>query len=1216
MKKVTPWIIVVWSLLFALGLGSGLTGSLTKLPALPFWIVATVLWVGVLIWLLIALLTGKKKRKSGRSVMVGNQSFNRIMRETEEAVARYTDAVNRRSILKKSALYERPWFLLCGSSKSGKSSLLNGSGLHFPLRYPSEKDGLLVEGSNQIMWYFANEAVWIDTPGALMEESGRDDWQALIAAMQRVRPGNPADGVAMVVNTNEVLNTDDQGVKELARKLRSRIDELISLWGIEFPVYLLFNRTDEVPGFNEYFADQFDRGGEQIFGATIPAKMLAAMPRMAFIEEYNLLCKSLTDLRLDKLFKERTDPKKRMICRFVIHFEGIQQKLGSLVAELFKPSNYEGKPLFRGFYFTSCSELNAGTSSSVQASSSDMSQTLINHPLNPNRALTPAAQQASKTVGSKKSTVRSAFVLPLFREIMVKDKALVKTTQKRTRREMIRHYSIIGIILLVALLLSGGVYQTHRKTTKFMSDVAATLKKMPAEDAPLMEQYKALDIVHSLMKRLQTYEDKGTPLTMGIGFYRGKAVLDELKKSYFYRLRRFMVVPAVKYLEYDLRSRTTAFGELAGEDYDNLYRSLKAYLSISEGGPENPKDVDTVFLRSMLLDAVKQSIIVTVKKSRLPEQVELILNDNMGLYLSYLCRNEYPRIQENQRLVAAARKRLSRLPSPSALYDAVINRLYSEAPAFTLDDILKREGEGILKSTATISALYTQEGWDQFVSDAITDAAKNPFKVDWVIGLNREDLPSSAFDTKELRNDMVEAYLNDFKAKWLQFLGAISMDPFGDLQRASRIIQKLAGDASEITVLLETVAEYSALKQESEAERAGGKALEAASKMKKTKAKAKKLAKLKGKATFSLGGSSPFDAHNTFFDHIRKFVRSTGSALGGFEGYKDKAMTLAEKCGTIDAQGESKAIAIFNGKEDDPLLSGWNFTQKTLNGMPEELAASVRNILLQPFEYTGIAATKVLTRTLNEKWQQEIIRPFTSRFSGRYPFSLRGEEASFNDVMDFFRPKNGTFWGFYDRVLSSFIIKDNNRWMVRQLGSLQLQFNPEVSKSLSAAERIKNIFFKEDGTQRVLDITLIPSAANKNSARLILGTQELELKPGGHSVKLRWPLETTPNATLQVIVSKTFTQEITKSGSWGFMKLLQMARINKLNKSSFSTKWRVNIQNQYMVFIEARVQVAGSDHPFSDKVFNNFDCPTDLLLKTAESGEVDRTATNKSDEEF
>lgn len=1200
MKKVATWHIVVWSLLAVAGLAAGLTGSLTALPTLPLWIAASSLWAGTLVWLLVKLLTGRRRQPAGRSVMAGNHSFNRILKETEEAVARYTDAVNRKGMLKKSALYERPWFLLCGSSKSGKSALLNGSGLHFPLRYPSEKDGMIVEGSNQIMWSFANEAVWIDTPGALMEESGRDDWQALIAAMQRVRPGNPADGVAMVVNTNEVLNADDQGIKDLAKKLRSRIDELISLWGIEFPVYLLFNRTDEVPGFSEYFADQLDRGGDQIFGATLSAKMLSIMPRMAFIEEFNILSKSLTDLRLDKLFKERTEAKKRMICRFVIHFEGIQQKLGSLVAELFKPSNYEGKPLFRGFYFTSCTELNTDSSSPAPSISNNMSSTVVNHPLNPNRAFNPAAQQQPKMVGEKKSTVRSAFVLPLFKEIMVKDKTLVKSTQKRTRREWIRHYSMIGIFLAVGLLLAGGITQTHRKTHSFMSTVEATLQQLPPENAPLMEQYRALDIVHSLMSKLQKYEDKGTPLTMGIGFYRGGAVLDELKKSYFYRLRRFMVVPAVKYLEYDLKGKTSSFGELAGDDYDDLYRTLKAYLSISEGGPRAAKDLDTTFLRGVLLDAIKQSIVATVKNSRLPQQVELILQDNMGLYLSYLSRNEFPRIQENQRLVEVARKRLSHLPSAQALYDAVMNRLAPEAPSFTLDQILKREGEGILQSTATISALYSQEGWDQYVSDAITEASGNPFKVDWVIGLTKDDLPESSFDTKRLRVEMVNVYLDDFKTRWLQFLGSISMQPFGDLQRASRIIQKLAGEQSEITLLLETVATYSNLKEENEAEAAGSKALEEASQLKATKKLAKNIKKVQSKVNFTMASKSPFDSHNAFFDHLRAFVRSTGSSLGGFEGYKDKAMTLSEKCGTIDAQGESKAIAIFNGKEEDPLLQGWKFTQSTLNGMPEELAAALRTILMQPFEYTGLAATKVLTRTLNTKWQQEIIKPYTSRFSGRYPFFPRGEEASFTDVMDFYRPVNGTFWGFYDRVLSSFIVKEGNKWTVRQLGSLKLQFNPEILQSLADAERIKNIFFKDDGTLRVLDMTIVPSASNKHAAKLIVGTQELELKPGGKSVQLRWPLESNPAATLKVYAAENFTQELSKGGSWGFMKLLQAARCNKMNSSSFAVKWQINVQNQYMVFTEVRVQVAGSDHPFTDKVFETFKCPTDLLTAAVE----------------
>ena len=53
----------------------------------------------------------KKSRKSG-SPLVGNKAvFQRMRRETEEAISRYLSAVNRKGLLRGSALYERPWFL-------------------------------------------------------------------------------------------------------------------------------------------------------------------------------------------------------------------------------------------------------------------------------------------------------------------------------------------------------------------------------------------------------------------------------------------------------------------------------------------------------------------------------------------------------------------------------------------------------------------------------------------------------------------------------------------------------------------------------------------------------------------------------------------------------------------------------------------------------------------------------------------------------------------------------------------------------------------------------------------------------------------------------------------------------------------------------------------------------------------------------------------------
>jgi type VI secretion system protein ImpL len=1205
MKKITPMIIILWIVLFVLGLGIGLTGILTPAPDVLMWLLATLFWVGDLVWILIFLLTKKKKTPKGAS-FVGNQSaFNRILHETEEAVARYTDAVNRKGLLKKSALYERPWFLLCGTSKSGKSSLIKGSGLNFPLRYPSERDGLIVDGSNQNMWYFANEAVWIDTPGIHMDDAGKDDWQALIAALKKVRPETPVDGVALVVNTNEVLNTDDQGIKDLAKRLRSRIDELISLLGIEFPVYLLFNRTDEVPGFNEYFSDQLERGQDQIFGATISTKAQANMPRITFAEEFGLLCKSLTDLRLDKLYKERSESRKRMICRFVIHFEGIQQKLGALVAELFKPSSYEGKPIFRGFYFTSCYEKLPDiehASPSAVSSKTDLSLTILNHPLNPNKAFRSGSAGSDAPAMPKQSSrknIKSIFVLPLFRDIMVKDKSLVKTTQKRSRQEMIRHYSIIGIIALAGILTTSYFFSTYHKASIFLKSISEDLASMPKDDAPLMEQYAAMEVARQSLAKLQKYEDHGTPITMGIGFYQGKKIIAELKKTYFYRLKRYIISPSVKYLEYEISGKINSYGELVGNDYDNLYRSLKAYLLLSEAIPKDSKEIDTTFLRPVLLDAIKQSILATVNTSRLPKQIETILNDNTGLFLKYYRRGEFERIQENQSIVQMARKKLSRLPSPTALYEAVINKIITDpqVPSLTLDQLLKRQGEGILKSNYTVSAAYTQDGWSQFVSEAITEAAKNPFKVDWVIGLTEGDVPEDMLDKKALRNEMVKAYLLDCKQQWLGLLASLDMEPFGDLQRGSRMIQKLGSDNSELVTLLESISTYSFLKDESDAEKAGSQALNMASKMKATKGIAKKISTAEKKYEFNFSGKTPIDEFNASFDFLRTFARSTSGGLSGFQGYKDKLLTLAEKINIIETQGEAQAVIVFNGKDEDPLLSGWKYTQNELTRMPEEISASMNKVLIKPYEYIGSAASLVLTKTLNTKWQNEIVKPFTNRFSGRFPFSTKGEDASFNDVMDFFRPVTGTYWSFYERVLSAYVSKGPNGWGMKTLGSVQLNFNSELSKSLSSAERIRDIFFKQDGTLRALDIMVTPSSSNKNKARIQVNNQLAEIIPGGRSSSIRWPEETNTSAALKIQVSGNATEDINANGAWGLMKLIQLGKVNKTNSSTFSAKWQVNVQNMYMVYIEAKFQISGTDHPFGDQIFQAFVCPSELLLE-------------------
>jgi type VI secretion system protein ImpL len=1206
MKKPSVVLIVVWSVLFGLGILSFVIGAAVSMQPWLRWCIALVLWLSDCTWIAIALLLKRPKKSKTGGVFVGNQAvYQRISRETNEAVSRYLGAVMRKGLMKKSALYERPWFLLCGAPKSGKTALLRGAGLNFPMRYPSEKDGVQIEGADQITWYFANEAVWIDIPGSVMQDENKDVWQAFLASLQQVRPDRPVDGMAMVVSAHEVHSADDRAVKDGARMLRNRVDDLIAAWGIEFPVSLLFNQSDRIPGFSDYFGDQFVKAQDQIFGATLGLDQGKMLPRMAFAQEFGLLSKSLTDLRLDKLFKEKDPARRRMICRFVIHFEAMQEKLGAFVTELFKPSNYEGKPLFRGFYFTSCMEIASRDDGQTQSKpSAEVGQTIANHPLNPRKMLAQLAEVQSQKSGGKKSEVTSLFVLPLFREIMVRDKSLVTTTQKRSRRETARHYILTAAILCASLGIAGFLAAGLGSSLSLFSDIKSRLAGAPSEQNALLDQYAGLDVIGKTVSRLQQNEDHGAPLTAGLsGYYRGREVLSELQKQYFAKIQSLVVGPSVKYLEYVIWEKVQGYGDLAGEDYDNLYNFLKAYLSISEAMSSHSKDIDTTFLRGMLLDAIKQSLLSAMgNDSRLPVQLETILQENVGVYLLYIKRQAFPTIQENQRLVSLARTKLRRLPSAENLYQSIVNRLSQDAPSISLDQMLNRQQEGILKSERKISALYTQDGWDKYMSEGISQASKDPFKLDWVIGLSEGDVPEAALDKKKLYADMVAAYMADFKQQWLGFISSVKMDPFGDLARSQRILQKLVADGSELAVLLQTVSTYTILKQESVADKAGGAILEAASKMKATKGLAKNLSKAdsaadKAAGAFSLGQKSPADDLNSTFDPLRVFTRSTGGALSGYEGYKDKIMTLSGKLAALQTQGEDYALVVFSGRDDDALLNAWKYTQSALTAMPEDLAGALKGVLLSPLTHTGAAASAVLTKTLNGRWHAEIVKPFTSRFSGRYPFVGRGEDASFTDVMDFFRPQTGTLWGFYDRVLSPFIVKNTSGWMVRSVGSLTISFNPAVAKALTSGERIRDIFFKPDGTLRTLATTITPSGSNKNSAKIEVNGQVSELTPGGKSVNVNWPIDATPlGASLKINVSSDFTQDISFAGAWGFLKLLQAARINKVSSSVINAKWQVNVQNMYMVYQDYRIQVAGTDHPFGDPVFSEFDCPTDLCI--------------------
>jgi type VI protein secretion system component VasK len=294
-------------------------------------------------------------------------------------------------------------------------------------------------------------------------------------------------------------------------------------------------------------------------------------------------------------------------------------------------------------------------------------------------------------------------------------------------------------------------------------------------------------------------------------------------------------------------------------------------------------------------------------------------------------------------------------------------------------------------------------------------------------------------------------------------------------------------------------------------------------------------------------------------------------------------------------------VALFNGKSTDPLFDAWTYANNALAAMPEELAQSIKQLLLSPMVFTGKAVAGAVKKQLNTLWQNDVALIYNNRFLGKYPFLQKDDEASFNEVMDFFRPATGIFWGFYDRRLSPFIIKNNGQWQVKTVGSVEIGFSPKLIEALQKAERIRDIFYQPDGTQRILELTLSSVKTNKNRAVFAMGDKEFQINPGNEEEKARinWPAEAaSKNApsgvSLKIYANESVAKDFTYAGQWGLIRLFEGARIGVVNPQSFVSKWQINVQNMYMIYFSLRVTVSGSDHPFCERTFNDFTLPTGI----------------------
>src|SRR4051794_437622 len=253
-------------------------------------------------------------------------------RVTSEEVAVLTDRLKEAmTTLKKSKvggskkkLSVLPWYMFIGPPGAGKTTALVNCGLKFPL---AEKEGPAalrgVGGTRNCEWWFADEAVLIDTAGRYTTQDSQADgeragWLGFLKLQKKHRRRQPINGIIVAISLSDLSLLSEDERPAHAKAIRRRLSELNEQLGVRPPVYVLFTKADLIAGFVEFFDNMGKEEREQVWGATFALEdgKDAEGAVAQFGPEFELLLARLNDRMLERVHQEPDIRRRRLIYGF------------------------------------------------------------------------------------------------------------------------------------------------------------------------------------------------------------------------------------------------------------------------------------------------------------------------------------------------------------------------------------------------------------------------------------------------------------------------------------------------------------------------------------------------------------------------------------------------------------------------------------------------------------------------------------------------------------------------------------------------------------------------------------------------------------------------------------------------------------------------------------------------------------------------------------
>jgi type VI secretion system protein ImpL len=746
--------------------------------------------------------------QAGASGGAASQDVDILIREAAGKVA----AARLAAGAKLSAL---PVVFLLGETGGGKTSAMDQSGLDAELLAGQVYQESSIVPTRVANLWFARKTVFVEAGGPLLDDAG--SWVRLVKHFLPGRFRSIFGGGTLAPRAAVVCVDCEKLVREAAldkivaqaRKLRARLEELSYHMGVSLPVYVLFNRADRIPYFEEFAGTFSNEETSQVLGSTLPlvgstsSGVYAEQETKRLTAAFQAIFFTLAECRPGLLNRERNGDRQAGVYEFPREFGKLSKPLVQFLVDLCRPGHLRTGPFLRGFYFVgqrivtvsaSAGQTMIGTRSAMQKAPGGF---------NPDAtSLISAQDTSSKTSwatgtslesGSEsRRSVQRVFLSHVFSHVLLQDRAALGASGKSTRGDFGRRilFASIAFIALIWIIVTVVSFVGN---TQILSDVRGASKDLSGvqnlgAQQPTADSLRKLDSLRQTVVQLRGYEQNGVPLHLRWRLYIGDSVLDDARAVYFHAFDQVLFQHTKKNLMADLQ--TYRGDPQPTADSGAAYDALKAYLLITSESLRNSGE----FLQNFLMKDWKRDLgEVEQERSDLAAQQFAFYSSELTADNPFLKTNDLS-------LVDQVRAYLNKFSGLQRLYTSMLTDARQKAKNYRFA-VAHPDGLDVVRARTDVDAAWTSDGWK-----VMDQSIQNPKRVQgetWVLGSATTTNLTAADLSQQLRS----MYEKDFIQQWRAFLNGTSVSQYNNDADAAVKLMKISSNSSPLLALICDVAD-------------------------------------------------------------------------------------------------------------------------------------------------------------------------------------------------------------------------------------------------------------------------------------------------------------------------------------------------------------------------------------------------------------------------